>query len=173
MTGAQFGHSEHGFTVVEVMVAIVVLALAIVGVTSMLTASIGGNVRGRTLTEASYLVSQHIETIMSLPNNHVWLTDRDGDGTAQDVAPNDNGIDDDNEGGSVSAVDGSPDFGLDNIGAKADWSMVDNSNEYSIFWNVAVDEPVPNVNTIRVIAMRQEGAHNRRVAYDFYRLMSF
>lgn len=173
MTGKKFGNSECGFTIVEVMVAIVVLALAIVGVTSMLTASIGGNVRGRTLTEASILASQHIEIIMSLPNDHIWLTDADGDGTAQDVAPNDNGIDDDNEGGAVSAVDENRDFGLDDIDANADWSIADNSNEYSIFWNVAVDEPIPNVNTIRVIAMRQEGGNNRRVAYDFYRLMSF
>jgi prepilin-type N-terminal cleavage/methylation domain-containing protein len=173
MTNAQLGHPEHGFTIVEVMVAIVVLALALVGVTSLLSASISGNVRGRTLTEASTLASQHIETIMSLPNNHVWLTDRDGDGTAQDVAPTDNGIDDDNDGGVVPAVDGNRDFGLDDIGVKADWSTSDNSNEYSILWNVAVDEPVPNVNTIRVIVMRQGNGNNRRVAYDFYRLMSY
>ncbi len=173
MKNRDFFANNKGFTIVEVMVAIAVMALAIVSVFSMLSYSIGGNARGKVLTESSNLVSQHIETILSLPNNHVWLTDNDGDGTSQDIDPNNNGIDDDDEGAPVPAVDGDPDFGLDDTGADADWSIADNSNDYDIFWNVAVDEPVPNINTIRVIAIKRSGLVARRVSVDFYRMMLF
>ena len=67
-------------------------------------------------------------------------------GQDDDVA---NGIDDDDEG---NPVDGIADYGLGQTGVGvADGN--ESNGIYDIYWNVAVNQPINNVKTIRVIVL--------------------
>lgn len=159
---------DKGFGLVEVMVAIVVLGLSVVGIISMNTASVGGNAAASITTQGVNIATRHIETLMTLDNGHAWVLDNNGNG-GTDRDANINWIDDDDETTVEGGEDGTENYGLDEI-AGADSTIVTDDNEFDIFWNVATDRPVPNVDTIRVIVRPRKGILNRRtVTVDFLR----
>lgn len=151
-----------GFTLIEVLVAIVVLSIGILSLFALQTAAIGTNQAANQFTIASNWASDRIEILLrrpydcitGLPNCHD-LDDDNGDGTNQD--PDNNGIDDD--GGN---------FGLDNATpATADGSFTSPDGLYTILWNVAIDTPVPNSKTIRVIVITQDNGMTRTVPMTY------
>ncbi|PIE57446.1 MAG: hypothetical protein CSA33_08150 [Desulfobulbus propionicus] len=132
----QIFFSQRGFTLIEVMMAIVLLVIGIIALYSMQAYSVEGNMRANMLSEAGNLNAEQIELLIGL--KYTAITDLNGDGTDQDN--NQDGIDDD--GGN---------FGLDNMtAATADGSGTSTDGRYQFFWNAALDTPVPNVMTIHV-----------------------
>ena len=148
---------EAGFTLLEVLVAIAILAFGLLAVATMQAWSIKGNSQAIGITEGITLAQDKIEEFISLDYNHTDLSDTDNDGTTQDTAPDD-GVDDD--GGN---------FGLDNTTgagiAAADHT--DSYGRYNIYWNVAVDEPINNIKTIRVIVEWTDRLATKRATVDF------
>ena len=69
--------------------------------------------------------------------------------------------------------DGGNDFGLSDTGANADGTATSPDNNYTIFWNVAVDEPMPNLKTIRVIVTRNYYGLQKQVALDYCKINTF
>ncbi len=145
-----------GFTLIEVMIAMVVLVIGIMTLFTMQISSMHGNMRANLLTNAATLNAGKVEGLIgfdyddlkvcnSYDSNNVCdgyteLTDADGDGTKQDT--NKDGVDDSNNN-----------FGLDDTdqnNATADWSGTSADGQYQIFINVAVDVPAPNLKTIYV-----------------------
>jgi type IV pilus assembly protein PilV len=55
------GISNHGFTLLEVLVAITILAIGLLGVASMQISAISGNRLGNELTAATFLAQAQIE----------------------------------------------------------------------------------------------------------------
>jgi len=133
--------NEDGFTLIEALVAMVVLTIGILSIYSMQISAIQGNSKASHVTIASNWAAERIEQIMSTPYDD--LLDTDGDGTGQDtVAPF--GIDD-NVGN----------FGLDDTLAAdgtvaADGQTTSPEGDYTVFWNVSFDYPVTGVKTIRI-----------------------
>lgn len=133
-----------GFTLIEAMVAMMVLTIGILAVYMMQINAIDGNYRSSHVTIASNWAAQRIEQIISMPYDD--LVDTDGDGTDQDA--DGDGVDDDTDGVN-DAVDGN--FGLDDTtAATADGNATSPDGEYTIFWNIADNFPVAGVRTIRV-----------------------
>ena len=137
---------QSGFTLLEVLIALFIFSIGILGVNAMQLTSIQGNSKANRITEASNDAADRIETFLSLGYADPLLVDGDGDGTNQDA--NDDGIDD--NGGN---------FGLDDAtAATADGNIVF-PDGYNLFWNVAIGEPFfnpdpsskSNTKTIRVI----------------------
>jgi len=64
---------DQGFTLVEVMVAIGVLAFGILAIASMQTSSLGGTSRANSLTEATTFAMDRMERVMILPYSQVLL----------------------------------------------------------------------------------------------------
>src|SRR6056297_700438 len=113
-----------GFTLLEVLIALVIFAVGILGVATMQISSIQGNSKGRQISEASSLAADRIEMFIDV--DYVKWVDVGGDGTA----------------------------GLDDVGANADdRADLDGDGQDDIFWNIAEDFPLPNTKTIRVIAV--------------------
>lgn len=141
---------QHGFTLIEVMIAMVILTIGILALFSMQITSLRSNAKANSMTTASSWATDRIEGLLSRPYNCTPfktrchdLDDANGDGTGQD--PNNDGVDDD--GGN---------FGLDNAtAATVDGRASSPDGRYTIFWNVAVDTPVPDTKTIRVIVTSQ------------------
>lgn len=143
---------RHGFTLLEVVAAIMVFAFGVLALSRTQIGAISTNSFANEVTEATKIAQERMETLTSLPYGHADLQDANGDGTGQDG--NANGIDDDDE---KDATDGIPAFGLNNTdqtGQTADFTMT--QGRYTIFWNVAIDQPVHDTKSIRVIVRWQD-----------------
>ena len=145
-------HSE-GFTLLEVMVALAIFSIGILGVAKLQLSATSGTSSSRGYTEASSLGQRQVEYLISLPYDNALLGDTNGDGTNQDV--DNDGSDDD--GGN---------FGLDNTAAGADQTVTVNT-VYNLSWNVAVDEPASGTKKIRLIVQWQSsGFAVRQIVFD-------
>lgn len=129
--------NQNGFTLIELLIALVIFAVGILGVATMQITSIQGNSKGRQISEASNVAADRIENILSLDYFDPILADVDGDGTNEDV--DNDGVDDD--GGN---------FGLDDLINPDGTADSDGDGTNDVFWNIAVDFPLPNTKTIKI-----------------------
>jgi len=159
----KFTDNQQGFTLIEVVIALGVLAFGILSIMLMQVAGIRGNSTANTITTESNWAADRIEQLINLdyPDpldagyaNHL-LSDRDGDGTDQDT--NDDGID-----------DNGANFGLDDVGTLTPGACTPGAADhcaheglYDIFWNVAVDTPIVNTMTIKIIVIQNTGKTNK------------
>ena len=173
--------NNKGFTFVETLVALMVFTIGILALNKMQLISIWGNSNASGITTTSNWAGDRIELIIGAPytptlpstcadgdeidpldekDPQYFLCDDDGDGTGEDTTPND-GVDDD--GGN---------FGLDDI-VNPDGMFVSPDGLYTIYWNVAVDEPMPNLKTIRVIVTRNFLGMQKQVTLDYCKINTF
>ena len=122
-----------GFTLLEVLIALVILAVGILGVATMQISSIQGNSKGRQISEATSLASALMEDLLAREYNNACLIDRNAD----------------------------EDAGLDNGWAARDLPDPDAAGpcpdvpvpvpqRYNLFWNIAEDWPDDGTKTIRI-----------------------
>ncbi len=64
---------EQGFTIVEVMIALSIFSIGILGVAAMQTSSVTGNASAMGYTEGSTWAMDQVESLMNLPYNHANL----------------------------------------------------------------------------------------------------
>lgn len=150
-------HKQKGFTLIEAVVAMGILAVGIFALYSMQVMSIDSNARSQNMTSASNWGADHFEQVLNMDFDDV--TDTDGDGTAQDAEGDGDATDDD--GGN---------FGLDDwTVATADGTFTSPDGVYTVFWNVAEDQPMENLKTIRVHVLYEivGQSQQRRVVMDY------
>lgn len=147
--------SNEGLTLLEVLAAVAILSFGLLAVATMQGSSIKGNSQAIGTTEAITLAQGKLEELMRLSYNHADLTDTDNDGTSQDA--NDDGVDE---------VGPDLKFGLDDIDAAADHNPP-NVGRYKIYYNIAVDEPIVNVKTIRIIVLWEDRGAQKNATVDF------
>ena len=82
----KLSRQDHGFTLIEVLIALAVFSIGILAVGSMQFKSTRGSTNARTLTEASIWAQDRVETLMSIPYDDPNLAD----GGAQYTANSDN-----------------------------------------------------------------------------------
>ena len=145
---------EDGYTLVEVLIAITVLAFGLMAVATMQVTAIKTNAIASGMSQGLTLAQAKVEELMNLP--YSALDDTDLDGTGEDA--NDDGVDDDGEN-----------FGLDDTveGDDSDKDPLETHGRYTIYWNVAVNEPVTDSKTIRVIVTWTEKGRNKSIKLDF------
>lgn len=147
---------QSGFTLVEVLVAMAVLTIGILGVFAMQIASVGGgNLAVRTTKSATWAGDQ-LETLMALSYTNAALTDNPTGANVAGVGSA--GLDDTDAAGRLA--DGGPVTPL--VGGLP--------GDYTIFWNVADNYPIFGCKTIRVIARRSDLGFSRIVTLDFIRM---
>jgi len=154
--------SNQGFTILEVLIAITILAFGLLAIATMQGSSIKGNSLAIGITEGITLAQDKAEELSRLAYDDALLTDTTDDGgdtTNQDA--NQNGIDEDNEG---TVVDDILNFGLNQTGGGAD--NTENMGRYTIHWNIAVNQPLNNVKTIRVIVLWSDRGAAKRASVD-------
>ncbi|MFP7755269.1 prepilin-type N-terminal cleavage/methylation domain-containing protein [Thermodesulfobacteriota bacterium B35] len=146
---------QDGFTLIEVMIAMVVLIVAILSLYSLQVGSVQGNFKANRISIALTWNAAMVERILGMKFSDPSLQDIDGDGTDQDSDRD--GIDD--NGGN---------FGLDDVTtATADGMSVTSDNRYTIYWNVAVDVPMPHLKTIRVHILDNKGVLIQPVVFTY------
>ncbi len=144
--------SEQGFTLIETIVGLGILAIGIMALYTMQSTSVVGNGSAYRLTSKANWAADQIESLVGIDYDDNIFNDTDGDGTDQDS--NGDGVDDD-----------AGDFGLYDTGPAADGTSVTNDGFYSISWNVAIDHPMKNTKTVCVIIT--SNADNKSVAYKY------
>lgn len=160
----RFRNNQQGFTLIEVLVAMVVLTIGVLSLYSMQISSIDGNAKASRITTASTWAGDRIEQLLNLPYDDIQLRDTDLDGAGQD---NDNdGIDDDENNDGV--IDANERFGLyhDTV-ATADGSAVSPDGAYTILWNVAENQLTDNLKTIRIIVQFADKGIQNSVTMDY------
>jgi hypothetical protein len=105
----------------------------------MQVTSIKTNAIASGISQGLTLGQARVEELMNLP--YSALDDTDFDGTA----------------GLNHTVEGDD----------SDKDPLETHGRYTIYWNVAVDEPVTNSKTIRVIVTWPERGREKRIALDF------
>jgi len=154
--------NQNGFTLIELLIALVIFAVGILGLATMQMSSIKGNSKSRQISETSNIAADRIERFLSLDYDDPLLDDGDGDGTGQDTSTPPNGVD--NSGGN---------FGLDDVtAATADGNFISTDGNYQLFWNIAVDHPLPkpddnvfSTKTIKFIIVPPGSAKNVEMTY--------
>ena len=122
---------EAGFTLIEAMLAMVLLSVGLLAVAGMQTSSVSGNAKARFLSEAVVLLSARAEVLQNAA--YTAASVQDGNGTNAGTAGYNDGV---------------------TAGTTADGSAA--SGNYSIYWNVANNTPAGNCKTIRILV-----THNR------------
>lgn len=135
-----------GFTLLEVLIALVILAVGILGAASMQVSSMRGNSHAFDLTTAATLAADRMEILMALDYDDALLEDSMPVGATTAAAIN-TALSD------TSAID-----------AHEDATAPD---RYEIFWNVAENYPIENCKTVRIIVIRDDRGTPRRVEQNF------
>ncbi len=133
---------QDGFTLIEVLIAVFMLTVGILGTIIMQTTAIEGNSTASHLSGGANWASDRQETLMALSYDDPALTDANADGQT----------------------------GLNNTdtGNPADGSVV--QGDYTIFWNIADNFPVYGTKTIRVIVRRSDKGVQKTVTLDFTKM---
>jgi prepilin-type N-terminal cleavage/methylation domain-containing protein len=138
---------EAGFTLLEILIAIAILAFGLLAVATMQATAIKGNARAIGISEGVTLAQDRAELIEQLAYNDATLSD--GGGT--------------NDGSA----------GLDDNLANSDQQdlnnpvkLVPSGRDYYIYWNVVEDWPITNTKTIRVFVTWTERGAQKSVAVD-------
>jgi len=136
----QKNKNSRGFSLLEVLLGITVFMIGMLGITALNISSLKSNTFSGNMSEAVILAGDKIEELMA-SDFTLDVIDTDGDGTNQDPT----GVGSDTVGGG--------NFGLNNtecpkvppIVADADGcdSNVGKNGIYTVYWNVAVGEPMP------------------------------
>ena len=138
-------HKNDGFTILEILVAITILAFGLLAIATMQGASIKGNARAISISEGVTLAQDRAERIGRLAYDDVTLDDGDGI-NAGSAGLDDDEANSDEQEGSVK--------------------LVPNGRDYNIYWNVAEDWPITNTKTIRLFVVWTERGAQRSVAVD-------
>jgi prepilin-type N-terminal cleavage/methylation domain-containing protein len=131
---------QNGFTIVEVMIAIVILSIGMLAAWALQFSSTRGNTSSRNLTLSASCASDRLEQLIQLPYAHADLSAVNPHTPAQDA----DGIDNNFNGEIDEAGETGP---------------------LRISWQVTDDTPIPQTKTIRVdVSLRQ-----RTVSVTSYR----
>ncbi len=138
--------NQAGFTLIEVMIAIILFAIGILGVATMQTTATGGNAVAMTITELTTVAAQRMEAFKALPI--AQLVD------INQTTPADTGEAGLDNNGSDATVAGGADYY---------WSQLGQRGDVIIAANVAPGVPTPisglsGSTTIRVIASTVNGS---------------
>ena len=142
MTPRQQNHplaGNEGFTLIEALIAMGMLSFAILGMYTMHVTGIKGNATANQITTASEWGSSRIEQIFGMEYDDTALDDSNGDGLA----------------------------GLDKTDATVDHTATSPDGFYTLYWNVADDEPLPHLKTIRVIINRNDRGQAKSVVMNY------
>ncbi|WDN87650.1 hypothetical protein BuS5_00618 [Desulfosarcina sp. BuS5] len=145
--------NQSGFTLIEVLIGMTVFAIGILGVAAMQLSAIKGNSYSSHLSEASTISQDKIEELILLNYDDHVLFDDDGDDDDYNDGNGTGGLDHTNEHG------GTPD--------ETNQSKGVTGVQYTTSCNIAVNQPIQNTKTIRIITTWTEKGATRTVTMDY------
>lgn len=136
-----------GFTLIEVMVALVIFALGFTAVITMTTGSVGSNAQARAMSGSAETAAEWVEVLTALPYNDTLLQDTvdpavGGVATANSLDRIRNPMP-----AAGAFLQGFP----DPVARPAEYTRQTADRNFTIYWNVAEGTPIPKTKTLMVI----------------------
>ena len=161
VTSEKRNQSEQGFTLIEVMVALVIFLIAIIGCYRLQMASTFSNTRSNSMANASTWAQYMAEDLLSR-QCATYFTDP--------LLLNNHG-----NAGVLAHLDDATTATADGVRyVYADGSMhttAGSSNLYTIYWNIVDNRPMNNVKQIRIIVARNSGLNAGQLyRQDYFKL---
>ncbi len=159
--------SDRGFSLIEVLVALAILTIGLLGILNLSFYTIRTNKHSRELMWARLLAEKTAQNLQIADYDSDILAD-DADTSDLDDTENPDHIsmkvntDDDNDG----RIDEELPNGLDDDG---DGKIDEDLLNYSVFWNIADGVPSTATKTIRIIAQWQKGDVTHSVKINIVR----
>lgn len=141
-------NDQEGFTLIEVLIAVVIMAIGILSVISMQLTAIKGNLTAGNISVASGWAADQIEKIFAKPYNDDDLRDDESISNASN-----------NPDGATGLDDATP--------GTADGMTTSPNGLATIYWNVADDLIMPNTKTIRIIVQRKDFGVTKTVTMNY------
>jgi type IV pilus assembly protein PilV len=131
-------NNESGFSLVELLIAMTILAIGILAVATMQITSLKNNAVSFSRTEATTVAQSTIEDLLARDYEDPLLKDTDADGNA----------------------------GLMDTDVNADFSSIvfSGNRDYQVFWNISEEDPIPDTLTINVIVQWTYGSTPRTLS---------
>jgi len=135
--------ADHGFTIIEVLMAISIFAIGILGVAAMQMASVKGNASARGVTDIATWAADRVEKLMALPYDDSALSPGVYSIAAGNLTMTTDGIDNDFDG------------------------LIDEGGEtgpVTISWTIIQDSPVNNTKTLTITVQHNGPYVNKNVS---------
>ena len=129
---------EHGFTLIEVMIAIAIFSIGIMATWALQNGSTRGNTKARYLTSASTYAADRLERLIQLPYTHADLT----------AGPHTPALD-------ADGIDNNYNGEIDEPGE---------SGPLRLTWQVTDDSPIVRTKTVRVDVVWRDPLQQRSVS---------
>ncbi len=137
--------AEHGFTLIEVLMAMAIFSIGILGVAAMQIASVKGNASARGVTDIATWASDRVEDLTALPYDDNLLSPGVHSIAAGNLSMATDGID--NNFNGVIDVDAGGETG-----------------PVTIEWTVVPDSPVNNAKTVTITVRHNAPSVNKQVS---------
>jgi prepilin-type N-terminal cleavage/methylation domain-containing protein len=149
---------QQGFTLIEVMVALVIFVIAIIGCYRLQIASSFSNSGSYSVASASMWAQYMAEDLLARQNKAYATDPLLIDGTGNGIL----GMD----AVTAATADGvryvHPNSTIDAVAANA---------VYSIYWNIVDNRPLPSVKQIRIIVVKNSGVNSGQLyTQDYFKL---
>ena len=129
----RFLKNQQGFSLIEAMIAMVILSVGLLAVGLMQISAIKGNTNALSRTDGVAMAQSVMDRLRGLPIDDALLSDVDPASTNLDDGRAAGGAPDDTLAGHSEGLVTGP-----------------NGQNYTVFWNVDEDTPVANAKTVRV-----------------------
>lgn len=140
-----YSNQSQGFTLIEVLIAMAIFSIGILGVAAMQTSSTRGNSAAGRVTSNVTWAADRLETLMALPYTHADLSAGNHSVAAGNLTTTTDGIDNNSDGR------------IDEAGE---------TGNIDIQWIVTDDMPMNRTKTIRIIVTRTGPGGNREVTLN-------
>lgn len=163
--------TQHGFTLIEVMVAIFILAIGILAAATMQTTSLKGNYHAKQLSLAVIQGAGQLDTLMgkqfTASATETQLTTLQLYQKKATYAEAVAGLDYTDEAGK------SADYTTTDIQTSGASTTTNTpvDAKLTIFWNIADNYPMYGCKTIRIIVRRSDHSSTKETSMDFIRLL--
>ncbi len=152
---------QGGFTLIEAVIALVVLSIGVLSLQRMQLTTIRGNGDAQSITAAATRAADRVERLTALPYSDPLLVDQNGDG-AGGLDKTTNAAGTQVTADFLSTVNASGNEVITNSGG----TVPANTSKFSVYWNVADNSAVPGTKIIRVITVWGEGAAQKTVVVN-------
>ena len=132
---------DEGFTLIEVLIALVILTVGLLAVGTMQISAIRGNFMGGNTSTALSLASEKMEELLNTAYNHEDLSDRESGNNT-----------------NLSSIDS-----VDHQVELSEEGVVGTGGFYRMIWNIA-DQSAPTTKNVMVIVTWENNRHRVSIA---------
>ena len=161
--------NEHGFTLIEALLAVAVLMLGVLVLEKNIIAQVFYNNSTKLVSTAVGGASSLVERLQALPFDHAWLRNPSGAGVINAL---DNTVDGDGllladhaarlDANGLIVLDAADNEAVINQGQPL--TNLPAGGIFTVFWNVFDDPDRPDMKVIRVISRWRDNAHAGNVS---------